>query len=61
LHPVEWSIGEAAGALAAHCLDTGAAPRKVRNDSERLADFQRLLTTLGIELAWPDEIRTVPR
>ena len=33
LHPVEWNIGEAAGALAAFCLDTRrTTPRAVRND-----------------------------
>ena len=59
LHPVEWSIGEAAGALAAFCLSHGLPPRKVRSDPAHLADFQRLLTgTLGVTLAWPDEIRT---
>lgn len=60
LHPVEWNIGEAAGALAAHALNTGATPRAVRHDAGRLEDFQRLLTErLGIGLAWPAEDRTV--
>ncbi|MDR7381779.1 FAD-dependent oxidoreductase [Promicromonospora iranensis] len=59
LHPVEWGIGEAVGALVAFCLDRGLPPRKVRSDPERLADYQRLLSdTLGVTLAWPDEIRT---
>ncbi|MEO3816246.1 FAD-dependent oxidoreductase [Plantactinospora sp. B24E8] len=58
LHPVEWSIGEAAGAMAAYCLDRGVPPRKVRTDHTHQADYQRLLTdTLGVTLAWPDEIR----
>src|SRR5690606_16876663 len=62
LHPVEWSIGEAAGALAAHSLRTGNAPRAVRNTEGLLAEFQRLLTDkLGFQLAWPDEIRTHTR
>lgn len=59
LHPVEWGIGEAVGALVAFCLDRGLPPRKVRSDPAHLADYQRLLTgTLGVTLAWPDEIRT---
>ncbi|NUT37146.1 MAG: FAD-dependent oxidoreductase [Hamadaea sp.] len=59
LHPVEWNVGEAAGALAAHCLDTGLPPRAVRGKPDRLAEFQRLLADrLGVELAWPDRIRT---
>ncbi|WP_047813029.1 FAD-dependent oxidoreductase [Rhodopirellula islandica] len=53
LHPVEWSIGEAAGALAAHCLDQHDRPSGVRNDPQSLAEFQRLLTRQGFELAWP--------
>ncbi|SFF40765.1 FAD dependent oxidoreductase [Actinacidiphila alni] len=62
LHPVEWNVGEAAGALAAHCLNTGATPRKVRNDPALLADFQQLLTgTLGFQLGWPEHIRTAHR
>ncbi len=54
LHPVEWNIGEAAGALAAYCLNGDVTPRQVRNTARHLADFQRLLSsTLGFELAWP--------
>ncbi len=62
LHPVEWNIGEAAGALAAHCLDKGLAPRQVRNNSGHLADFQALLATgLGIPLEWPEYARRTLR
>ncbi len=52
LHPVEWNIGEAAGALAAFCLLTGLTPSQVR--SSRLAEFQALLTDRGVELSWPE-------
>lgn len=55
LHPVEWNIGEAAGALAAYCLGKGLTPRQVRNTPRHLDDFQRVLSsTLGIVLAWPN-------
>ena len=55
LHPVEWNVGEAAGALAAHCLERGLTPREVRNTPGRLADFQReLAQRLGVLLAWPN-------
>ena len=54
LHPVEWNIGEAAGALAAHCLDNSLTPQQVRADDTRLAAFQRELVADGVELAWPD-------
>jgi hypothetical protein len=65
LHPVEWTIGEAAGALAAYCLDklnqgTVVTPAQVRNNgnpaqSPLLAEFQQqyLIGKLGFVLAWP--------
>lgn len=59
LHPVEWSIGEAAGALAVYCTTRGLSPEAVRNTPNELSEFQRLLTErLGIALAWPESIRT---
>lgn len=59
LHPVEWSIGEAVGALAAFCTSGSLEPAAVRADESLLADFQRLLSDrLGIALAWSEEIRT---
>ncbi|RKN85808.1 FAD-dependent oxidoreductase [Paenibacillus ginsengarvi] len=53
LHPVEWNIGEAAGYLAAYCLETGLTPRDVRNTEQYLRDFQNRLVRAGIELDWP--------
>lgn len=53
LHPVEWNIGEAAGALAAYALDHGIAPRAVRSGPDHLAAYQRQLQQLGVELQWP--------
>ncbi len=53
LHPVEWNIGEASGALAAHCLTTNQTPRAVRNSSDKLQLFQRELEADGFELDWP--------
>ena len=35
LHPVEWTIGEAAGALVAHATQAGEPPRQIRNDPKR--------------------------
>jgi hypothetical protein len=62
LHPVEWTIGEAAGVLAAYCLTNKLSPRQVRNTPHHLADFQRLLAnTLGFELAWPEPLRLTSR
>jgi hypothetical protein len=53
LHPVEWNIGEAAGALAAQAIKTKQSPRRIRNDAKLLADFQKSIVAQGFELAWP--------
>ncbi|WP_035812365.1 FAD-dependent oxidoreductase [Jiangella gansuensis] len=58
LHPVEWAIGEAAGALAAYCLEVDRTPTQVRRDPSDLRKLQDLLAQgLGVPLAWPDDIR----
>jgi hypothetical protein len=53
LHPTEWIIGEAAGALAAYCLDRTVRPREVLHDQSRIRELQRRLERLGVELEWP--------
>jgi hypothetical protein len=53
LHPVEWNIGEAAGALAAFCRARKTVPRQVRNTPKLLAEFQQSLRQQGVELEWP--------
>ena len=53
LHPAEWTIGEAAGALAAYAIKAGKVARAVRSDKKALADFQSGLVARGFELAWP--------
>jgi hypothetical protein len=52
LHPVEWNVGEVAGALAAFCLARGTTPRAVRATPQLLVDFQAALVARGVELAW---------
>lgn len=53
LHPVEWNIGEAAGALAAFALRKKCSPRKVRERQDLLDEFQASLRQQGIETQWP--------
>jgi hypothetical protein len=53
LHPVEWNIGESAGALAAWCIEKGQTPRQARGNVESLAAFQRALEGFGVRLSWP--------
>lgn len=54
LHPVEWNIGEAAGRLAAHCLEHALTPHQVQAADALLADFQARIERQGIEIRWPD-------
>jgi hypothetical protein len=61
LHPVEWNIGEAAGALAAFALERKVPPRAVRERPVLLEDFQSVLQRLGVQLAWPPQIQTAVR
>jgi hypothetical protein len=54
LHPIEWNVGEAAGILAAWCLNAGLTPHQVQADDKLLSDFQSHLAREGIETRWPD-------
>ena len=60
LHPTEWSIGEAAGLLAAYCLDKHLVPRAVREQPENLNDFQNQLKGQGFDIAWPKVESSLP-
>ncbi len=53
LHPVEWNIGEAAGALAAFCIDGGHVPQQVHESEALIERVQNVLRTDGFELEWP--------
>lgn len=54
LHPVEWGIGEVAGALAAYCIDNGFSPQQVAGRPNLVEELQRRLVADGVELHWPD-------
>lgn len=54
LHPVEWAIGEAAGALAAVCLTEKATPQQVHLSSSLTLAVQRWLHSQGAPTAWPE-------
>jgi hypothetical protein len=58
LHPVEWNVGEAAGALAAFCRQRREPPRQVRRNPKLLEELQKCLAADGVELSWP---RLTPR
>ena len=52
LHPVEWNIGEAAGALAAFCLHHRTSAADVHQDTKLRSDFRRSLISDGVPLDW---------
>ncbi len=52
LHPVEWGIGEAVGCLVHYALTKKLTPKAIRETQSHLADFQTLLQTQGVEIAW---------
>ncbi|MGZ3499590.1 MAG: FAD-dependent oxidoreductase [Vulcanimicrobiaceae bacterium] len=56
LHPVEWNVGEAAGALALFALDKGTAPASVPGDTALLREFQQRLLARGVPLFWWSDI-----
>lgn len=57
LQPVEWSIGEAAGALASFCVENGVEPTDVRADDRLLEKFQGDLEKGGVQLRWDASLR----
>jgi hypothetical protein len=56
LHPVEWNIGESAGALALFALEGGVTPAQVANDAGLLRSYQQMLLDRGVPLFWWTDI-----
>jgi hypothetical protein len=52
MHQVEWSIGEAAGTLAAYCVQRGLEPAQVHASLERTQELQSVLRAEGVPLRW---------
>lgn len=53
LHPIEWNVGEAAGALAAWCLEHKTTPAAVHAVPATVQAFQHRLSREGFSLEWP--------
>ena len=54
LHPIEWNVGEAAGHLAAWCMNRLQTPHQVLgNGSSGVREFQKHLLESGFSLRWP--------
>ena len=56
LHPVEWSIGEAAGSLVAFALKKKIIPKAARENKNLLEEFQDLIRSQGIDTKWPKSL-----
>lgn len=62
VHPVEWNVGEAAGALSAWCVQQRSTPAALAESRDMTEAFQLMLhDRLGFELEWPSYIRGIPR
>jgi hypothetical protein len=58
LQPVEWAIGEAAGALAAFCTRTGLTPQQVHADDGQVWRLQYQLVAQGVPIVWAVDVPT---
>jgi len=56
LHPVEWNIGEAAGALAAFCLGQRLTPATVCSNLGVRRRYQQTLLAAGVPLYWYEDV-----
>ncbi|CAN5778566.1 FAD-dependent oxidoreductase [soil metagenome] len=56
LHPFEWAVGEAAGTLAAFCLEHGKTPRQVWASETLTRQLQDQLLAHGVPLAWAVDV-----
>lgn len=56
LHPVEWAIGEAAGALSVLSIAHGKRPGKILKDKRLLRRLQRELVSDGSPVFWYDDV-----
>ncbi|MCC5941740.1 MAG: FAD-dependent oxidoreductase [Balneolaceae bacterium] len=55
LQPVEWNIGESAGALLAFCEERNLEPHQVYESKSHISEFQQVLSSLGVRLSWPQD------
>lgn len=56
VHPSEWAIGEAAGALAGFCAAQGVTTVAVITDPTLLRSYQKLLLGAGVPLFWWSDV-----
>lgn len=52
MHPTEWNVGEAAGTLAAFCLENGVTPTEVHQRKPLIRNLQKRLLEQGVPIFW---------
>ncbi len=57
-HPIEWNLGEAAGALASFCLKNKAKPQAVATRARLLQALQFELLQQGVPIYWYTDLPT---
>jgi len=58
LHPIEWAIGEAQGALAASALARKSTPFEISQSEKQYRSLQKLLVESGVPIYWYDDVPT---
>ncbi|MGO8673579.1 MAG: FAD-dependent oxidoreductase [Capsulimonadaceae bacterium] len=56
LHPIEWNVGEAAGSLAAFCLQNNVTPAAVAGTPSLVTSFQNGLLANGVPIFWWSDV-----
>jgi hypothetical protein len=59
LHPVEWNIGESAGALAAHCLQNNLTPARRAQQRKRIERLSASTQSAGRGVGLADDLQRV--
>ncbi|PKO16002.1 hypothetical protein CVU37_11645 [candidate division BRC1 bacterium HGW-BRC1-1] len=52
MHPTEWNTGEAAGTLAAFCLENSVTPTEVHQSKPLTRQLQKRLVKQGVPIFW---------
>lgn len=56
LHPIEWSLGEAAAITALLCLENRTDPEKILRNRRQLRQLQINLVAAGVPLYWYEDV-----
>lgn len=56
VHPNEWAVGEAAGRVAAYCIEHEMLPADLLDSPEQLRELQWRLLNAGVPLYWYEDL-----